>query len=354
MTIRELAPKRPTSRSCPRCRAELRPYRGSSVPLTRRAGPTWNDRIRRHPGQAARRRQIDERIVNEDMSRPSQADQRKTPYPAPRRGATQVEIPPEAAPSRSTPAFKQELAAFEKAFAGRAIAADVMKQQLNDQVKIYAGALPTAGSPAPSSPARPRSPRPRRARCCPRPTRSSRRPAARPRSPPKALAASQEATKLLIFGIGFGVVALGLVLQLADFGAASRAARPPFGSPMEQLAAGDSTVDIPATEEGRDRRHGAHRDRVPRQRSRARAACRYAAEIRCAKPLAHGFLPRDGKLLALDCVIAEHDHGARHAADLVLRFGRGHVDRAVARGELLHRARKAGERPGDAASRSAS
>ena len=56
------------------------------------------------------------------------------------------------------------------------------------------------------------------------------------------------------------------------------------------------------------------------------------------------------KLLALDGVVAEYDHGARHAADLVLRVGRRDIDRAVAGRELLHCAGEAAERTGDGAS----
>jgi methyl-accepting chemotaxis protein len=59
--------------------------------------------------------------------------------------------------------------------------------------------------------------------------------------------ASQQATKLLIFGIGIGVVALGLLLSwLISRGITGPLAR--LSRAMQQLAAGDSTVDIPATE----------------------------------------------------------------------------------------------------------
>ena len=80
-----------------------------------------------------------ERIVNEDMSWLSQADQRKilTPLMLMRRYEVEYRLT-RAEPVNS--AFKQELAAFEKAFAG-IVAADMMKQQLSDQVKIYADAF---------------------------------------------------------------------------------------------------------------------------------------------------------------------------------------------------------------------
>ena len=68
-----------------------------------------------------------------------------------------------------------------------------------------------------------------------------------------------------------------------------------------------------------------------------------------ALALAHRLLLRHGELLALERVVAEHDHGARHRADLVLGVGRGDVHRRVAGRELLHRAGQAAERLGDAA-----
>ncbi len=52
---------------------------------------------------------------------------------------------------------------------------------------------------------------------------------------------------------------------------------------------------------------------------------------------------------ALDHVVAEHDHGARHRADLVARVGRGNARAGVAVGEPLHDAGQAVERPRDAA-----
>src|SRR5947209_19957706 len=68
-----------------------------------------------------------------------------------------------------------------------------------------------------------------------------------------------------------------------------------------------------------------------------------------ALALAHGFLLRDGELLALDSVIAENDDGARHRAALVLRVDRWNINAAVAGGELAHGAPEPPERPGDAA-----
>ena len=80
-----------------------------------------------------------ERIVHEDMSWLSEADQRKilTPLMLMRRYEVEYRL------SRADAVhglFKEELAKFEKAFAG-IIAADIMKAQLNDQVKSYNNAF---------------------------------------------------------------------------------------------------------------------------------------------------------------------------------------------------------------------
>ena len=56
-----------------------------------------------------------------------------------------------------------------------------------------------------------------------------------------------------------------------------------------------------------------------------------------------------GELFALDHGVAEHDHGARHLADLVARVGGGNAGAGVAVGELLHHAGQAVERARDAA-----
>ena len=64
----------------------------------------------------------------------------------------------------------------------------------------------------------------------------------------EGVAASQEQTKLLIIGIGLAVVVPRLDLQLADRAQHHRAARSASAGAMKKLAAGDSGVDIPATE----------------------------------------------------------------------------------------------------------
>ena len=113
-----------------------------------------------------------ERIVNEDMSWLSEADQRKilTPLMLMRRYEVEYRL------TRADPVdslFKDELAKFEKAFAA-IVAAAIMKQQLNDQVKTYTDAFARMDREHRQDRARAsRSSRPRRARCCPPPTRSS-------------------------------------------------------------------------------------------------------------------------------------------------------------------------------------
>jgi methyl-accepting chemotaxis protein len=186
-----------------------------------------------------------ERIANEDMSWLSQSDQRRILIPLMLMRRYEVEY----RLTRTEPvnsSFKQELAAFEKAFAA-IVAADIMKQQLSDQVKVYTDAFANwIASSAKIS---------RSTAIISAETRQM-LPAAdeiiasagrKATAAAEDVAASQEATKLLIFGIGFGVVALGLVFNwVIGRGITGPLAR--LSGAMEQLAAGDSTVDIPATE----------------------------------------------------------------------------------------------------------
>ena len=80
-----------------------------------------------------------ERIVNEDMSWLSDADQKKilVPLMLMRRHEVEYRLTRE---ESAHSLFKDNRAAFEKAFAG-IVAAAVMKQQLTDQVKNYADAF---------------------------------------------------------------------------------------------------------------------------------------------------------------------------------------------------------------------
>ena len=68
-----------------------------------------------------------------------------------------------------------------------------------------------------------------------------------------------------------------------------------------------------------------------------------------ALALADRLLLRHRKLFPFDRIVAEHEHGAGHLADLVLGVGRGNVHAAVPGGELLHRACQVSKRPCDAA-----
>ena len=72
---------------------------------------------------------------------------------------------------------------------------------------------------------------------------------------------------------------------------------------------------------------------------------------RLAAPLARriGFGLHAGQPLALDHVVAEHHHGARHGADLVARVGRRNARRGVAAGEPLHHLGQSFERRRDRA-----
>jgi len=186
-----------------------------------------------------------ERIVNEDMSWLSDADQRKILIPLMLMRRSEVEYRlSRAEPAHS--AFKQELANFEKAFAA-IVAAAVMKQQLSDQVKSYTEAF--ANWIASTN---------KISRAIAVITAETRQmlPAAdeiiasagrKTAAAAEGVAASQEQTKLLIIGIGLAVINLGLIFNWLI----GRSITGPLGrlsGAMEKLAAGDSTVDIPSTD----------------------------------------------------------------------------------------------------------
>ena len=186
-----------------------------------------------------------ERIVYEDMSWLSESDQRKilTPLMLMRRAEAEYRLT-RAEPAHSS--FKQQLANFEKAFAA-IIAAAVMKQQLSDQVKSYTEAF--ANWIASTS---------KISRAIAVITAETRQmlPAAdeiiasagrKTASAAEGVAASQEQTKLLIIGIGIAVVGLGLVFNWL-IGRSITGPLKRLSGAMKKLAAGDSTVDIPATD----------------------------------------------------------------------------------------------------------
>jgi methyl-accepting chemotaxis protein len=186
-----------------------------------------------------------ERIVHEDMSWLSPKDQRAilTPLMLMRRYEVEYRL------TRADPihsAFNQELTNFEKAFAA-VIAADIMKAQLTDQVKLYTSAfkqwMESTGKIA------------RGIAIISAETRQM-LPAAdeiiatagqRATQAADGVAASQQQTKMLIIGIGVAVVLIGLLLNwLIGRGITGPLAR--LSGAMERLATGDTSVDIPATD----------------------------------------------------------------------------------------------------------
>jgi methyl-accepting chemotaxis protein len=186
-----------------------------------------------------------ERIVNEDMSWLSDADQRKILIPLMLMRRSEIEYRlTRAEPAHS--AFKQELANFEKAFSA-IIAAAVMKQQLSDQVKSYTQAFANWIASTDKI-----------ARAIAIITAETRQmlPAAdeiiaaagrKTASAADGVAASQQQTKLLIIGIGIGIIAIGLIFNWL-IGRSITGPLKRLSGAMKKLAAGDSSVDIPSTE----------------------------------------------------------------------------------------------------------
>ena len=186
-----------------------------------------------------------ERIINEDMSWLSDADQRKILIPIMLMRRAEVEYRlTRAEPSHS--AFKQELANFEKAFAG-IVAAAVMKQQLSDQVKSYTEAFANwiASTEKISRAIAVISAETRQ--MLPAADEIIASAGSKMASAAEGVAASQEQTKLLIIGIGIAIVLIGLVFNWLIGRSITRPLHRLSGA-MKKLAAGDSSVDIPATE----------------------------------------------------------------------------------------------------------
>jgi methyl-accepting chemotaxis protein len=186
-----------------------------------------------------------ERVVNEDMSWLSETDQRNilTPLMLMRRFELEYRL---TRTDATLALFKDEMVKFDKAFA-KVIAADVMKAQLTDQVKMYNIAftdwIESNGKIA------------RTMAIISAETRQM-LPAANTiiqAAADKATAASdgvktsQAQTKYLIIGIGVAIVVLGLFLNWLI----GRSITKPINSltgAMEGLAAGDTSVDIPGTD----------------------------------------------------------------------------------------------------------
>jgi methyl-accepting chemotaxis protein len=186
-----------------------------------------------------------ERIVNEDMSWLSDADQKKIliPLMLMRRHEVEYRLTREEA---ANSLFKDNKAAFEKAFGG-IVAAAVMKQQLTDQVKSYADAFADwMGSSAKITrsiaiiSAETRQMLPAADEIVASANRKTAAAAA-------GVAESQQRTKLWIAGIGIAVVFLGLFLNWFIGRSIASPLRRLSGA-MNKLAAGDSSVDIPSTE----------------------------------------------------------------------------------------------------------
>jgi methyl-accepting chemotaxis protein len=186
-----------------------------------------------------------EKMVNDDMSWLSDTDQRKilTPLMLARRYEVEFRMT-RSEPIRSL--FKDEIAKFEKAFAA-VVAAPVMKQSLNDQVQSYTKAFEAwIGSNE------------KIARAIAIISAETRQmlPAAdeiiasagaKTAAAAEGVAASQEQTKFTILGIGFGIAALGLLFNWLIGRSVTRPLARLSGA-MDKLAAGDSTVEIPATD----------------------------------------------------------------------------------------------------------
>jgi len=186
-----------------------------------------------------------ERIVNEDMSWLSDADQKKilVPLMLMRRHEIEYRLTREEA---ANSLFKDDKAAFEKAFAG-IVAADVMKQQLSDQVKSYADAFADwmtssakIGRSIAIISAETRQMLPAADEIITSANQKTEAAAA-------AVAESQQRTKLWIIGIGIVVIGFGLVLNWFIGRTIAGPLRRLSGA-MSKLAAGDSGIDIPSTE----------------------------------------------------------------------------------------------------------
>jgi methyl-accepting chemotaxis protein len=189
-----------------------------------------------------------ERIVNEDMSWLSDADQKKilVPLMLMRRYEVEYRLTREDVAGSM---FRDERAKFEQAFAG-IVAAAVMKQGLSDQVKSYSDAfaewIANSGKIA------------RAIAVISAETRQM-IPAAdeivvaaggKALAAADDVAASQARTKLLIVCIGVAIVGIGLILNFFIGRSITRPIKKLSGA-MGRLATGDTSVDIPATE-GRD------------------------------------------------------------------------------------------------------
>ncbi|MEJ0078864.1 MAG: HAMP domain-containing protein [Alphaproteobacteria bacterium] len=186
-----------------------------------------------------------ERMVSDDMSWLSDADQKKIliPLMLMRRHEIEYRLTREDS-ARSL--FKDDQSAFEKGFTG-IVAASVMKQTLIDQVKAYADAftdwmassVKIARSIAVIS-AETRQMLPAADEIIASANRKTEAAA-------QGVAESQQRTKLWIVGIGIAVVGLGLLFNWLIGRSIAGPLRRLSGA-MSKLAAGDSSIDIPSTD----------------------------------------------------------------------------------------------------------
>ncbi len=117
--------------------------------------------------------------------------------------------------------------------------------------------------------------------CCPKPTRSSRRRRTAPTAPRARWQPRGRGRVHSSSGSGLAVVLIGLACSWRIGRSITRPLEGLAGA-MKRLADGDTSARIPRHRFARrDRRHGAHGRRVPRQYDRARAPCRRPDRNQC-------------------------------------------------------------------------
>ena len=267
-----------------------------------------------------------ERIVNEDMSWLSDADQKKILVPLMLMRRFEVEYRLTREDSVAS-LFRDEREKFEKGFA-TIIAAAVMKQSLTEQVKTYTDAfaawMASAGKISRSTAiitAETRQMLPAADEIIASAGRKATEAAER-------VAASQAQTKLLIIGIGIAIVGIGLLLNFLIGRGITKPLHRLSGA-MKRLATGDTSVDIPATEARDEIGAMARTVIVFRDNALEREQLvRHAGEIR-----ARARAPHRGHRRHDRAVREHHRRGARQGA----RRGRTARDR-------LHGAQRRGRR----------
>jgi len=186
-----------------------------------------------------------EQIVNFDLAGLSDADHRKLMLPLMLMRRYEVEY----RLTRGDPVhslFKQELGNFQKTFSAVA-ASPAMKQKLTDQVKSYTAAFAdwVASTEKVSRAIAILSAETRQ--MLPAADEIIASSGQKATAAAEEVSASQERTKLLIIGIGFAIVGIGLVLNWFIGRGITKPLHRLSGA-MERLATGDTGVDIPATD----------------------------------------------------------------------------------------------------------